>query len=1003
MKYRTPGHVNRREGSRRTAGGSAGPSGGAFLQLAACALLIIADAAAAQVADPGSAVPDSLRTRAAERLLQHVDARELAAWRDTCGAAEADAFDFLFAWLPSSDLHAWRAEHIRADIALALRTREESPWRAQIPDGIFLTYVLPHRVAQEPIEAWRPALHELLWERVAGLSLREAVLETNRFCREYATFRPSCPRDQGPLVTAEKGIGRCEEEMIFFICAARSVGIPARPCYTPAWMAGDNNHAWVEAWTGDGWHYLGACEPAPDLNIAWFTGPARRAGLVLSVAYGEGGAPGEIVYDTRLGATLINSTAVYTSPGDVRVDWRDIPAVATAAQRAARDTIWVTVHVFNWGSLSPLGRFRAGNGISLGPGDYVLSCEVDEILMAARVTVEPETMTAVAFDPRQPESMRIGWLETPFRLNIPDPDAEAKRAAEEAALQDAAGSTDSGTAPDAGPDVPKVDPLVQQTHEANLARRDLERARTSAIPAPTIAALAARIADLAERRAAQYDIVGPHHSEDPDPVPPESAGARIQASLESLLAHLEQAGPAAPRWARMAAGIDEALFPIALDLLLAMDEKDFFESDTLDAAEGVKVARSVRSWRARWEPFVPDSVWTEFVLSPRIDHQPGDAGLWSALPLMTLREGAAVPVDDMLLAMGEIPAPAAFVHAFFAGRVVQEPEHRLGHLNRPSEVWRRIAGRSGPAASASLTPASGRIALVGLLRRNGIPARIDAERRWVEVWVDGDWIPADPFDADSWDRREGAVAEAYSEPAFLRVDFLDQGEPMTQAEGWRHFRLARANQGRFEPLRAAYPVNDGRLEMPLEPATWWLFGGQRDESGSPLVHARRLLASPGETLQVVFDIGVPAEVVEPPLPPARQVPIDAVRLIWSELGRRQPVLLFVWARDSEPCVRTADALVSGWSFLEETGLSVVSCVLDETRGPYPRDLIPRSTARISITSGEMREWFGIEHHAELPVTAWIDGEGNTLLHLEGMQLAVIDFLRRTARGYSGGR
>ncbi len=944
------------------------------------------------------AIHDSLRTRAAERLRHHVDADELRAWRDTCGAAEADAFDFLFAWLPPSDLSAWRADQIRGDIELALRTRGESPWAAEIPDGIFLTYVLPHRVAQEPIEPWRQVLHERLWDRVAGLPLNEAVLETNRFCREYATFRPGCPRDQGPLVTAEKGIGRCEEEMIFFICAARSVGIPARPCYTPAWMANDNNHAWVEAWTPAGWRYLGACEPAPDLNMAWFTGPARRAGLVLSVAYGEGGAPGEDVYGTGRGATLINSTGVYTSPGTVKIEWADLGTAASAMERAARDSTWVTVHVFNWGSLSPLGRFRAGDGLTLGPGDYVMTCGVDEIPMAARVTVEPGAVTRVPFDPREPDISRMGWLEIPFRLNIPDPDAEERRSAEDSAPPDSSRQADADAAPEEDEQPgPEVDPLVQQTHEANLARRDLERLQNGAVPAPVVAALAARIAGLEVPRAAPEETPEQDSREDHDSrqAPQQSDCARFRASLESLLAHLERAGPRAPRWARLAAGIDERLFPIALDLLLAMDEKDFFESDTLDAAEAVKIARSVRSWRARWETPVPDSIWAAHVLSPRIDHQPGDAALWTSLPLMTLREGTAVPVDDMLLAMGEIPAPADFIHAFFAGRVVQEPEYRLGHLNRPSEAWLRIGSMHGSPLPAPLTPASARIALIGLLRRNGIPARVDAERRWMEVWVEGDWVPADPFDPDSWNRREGTVAEAYAEPSILQVDFLDQGEAMTQVEGWKHFRLARWNEGRFEPLRAAYPVEDGRLEMPVEPAALWLFGGQRDESGSPWVHARRLHPAPGETLQISFDIGTPRE--EPDLPPARQIPMEAVRAIWSELGRRMPVLLYVWVRDSEPCIRTAESMLSGWSFIEDAGIPVVSCVLDATRGPYPRDLVPRSTARMSISGDEMGGWFGIEDASDLPVTALIDADGRTLLHLEGMQLAVVDLIRRAAR------
>jgi hypothetical protein len=70
------------------------------------------------------------------------------AWRDTCKAAEARAFDFLFAWLPSSDLAAWRADRVIADIRLALATRAVIPWSDLVDEETFLRFVLPHRVAQ---------------------------------------------------------------------------------------------------------------------------------------------------------------------------------------------------------------------------------------------------------------------------------------------------------------------------------------------------------------------------------------------------------------------------------------------------------------------------------------------------------------------------------------------------------------------------------------------------------------------------------------------------------------------------------------------------------------------------------------------------------------------------------------------------------------------------------------------------------------------------------------
>jgi hypothetical protein len=113
-----------------------------FLFAAICA---IAKDSTVSRADPTGPVDPAGLART--RLERHVDAGALLAWRDTCTAAEAQALDFLFAWLPSSDLAAWRAGAVTTDIRLALLTRAAAPWRESIDDETFLRFVLPHRAA----------------------------------------------------------------------------------------------------------------------------------------------------------------------------------------------------------------------------------------------------------------------------------------------------------------------------------------------------------------------------------------------------------------------------------------------------------------------------------------------------------------------------------------------------------------------------------------------------------------------------------------------------------------------------------------------------------------------------------------------------------------------------------------------------------------------------------------------------------------------------------------
>jgi hypothetical protein len=926
--------------------------------LAATAVLLLAlsaghavDAASAGGPTPPSArtgapaafalIPDSVQIRVEENLALHVEAGPLRAWRDTCSADARDALDFLLAWLPPSDLGAWRAEQIESDIDLALRTRRQAPWRDSMTDAIFYTYVLPQRVAQEPIQAWRSNLHDLIEPRVRNMDLRQAALEVNRFCREYATFIPTSSRDQGPLTTMERGLGRCEEEMIFYICAARSVGIPARPCYTPYWTASDDNHAWVEVWTGDGWHYLGACEPDVDLDRAWFTGPARRAGLVLSVAYGQGNFPQELVYSQKAGSTLINSTGVYTRPGTVRVEWADLRAGHTTGSGVTLDSIRadrartpIHVQVFNSGALSELGEFPAGSDMLLGPGGYVATCEVEGKPLAARVDVRSGEVTSLVFNPALPEDARLAALATPFWLRIPVPP------------EPAAGPAGTRSA------APAVDSLTLRAHEDAIRRHLAERAAHSGLDSTLMAQM---------------------------------AGKMLAPDLRAVSEQLKMAGVRGPVWTAVLARAEGDTFTAMRDLILRMDDKDFLEADPSTALPAVREAVRMRSARSS---SVPDSTWNDYVLSPRIDFQPCDLGLWLDLPLYTEGSLAKSPQE---------------IHALFAERIHEAKPTRLGHLARPTETW-----RSGVA-----TPSAARVALVGLMRRNGIPARIEPSRRWIEVWVDSAWIPVAPLDAASWNRREGAVERAYTEPARLQVSFLDLGAPMLQAEGWVHFRPARWEKGRFESPLIDFPVQDGHLDMPLEPGAWWLFGGQRNHEGSPRVLAHPFTAVSGQTTAFQLDLGIPPDERDRKDLAPRQLSAAAVRLCGvdqSKVGTSEPPsgsgppspsgtgsLVVLWVHASEPCRRTAEAVSRAEELCQRLGLELLSVQVTPAESEPGAELLPRAHGHAVITPEAMMADFELPDVGRLPLVAIVDSGGQTRLLLTGMQLAVGDLIGQSMK------
>lgn len=234
-------------------------------------------------------------TRKARVEAQYKSQRALAQNRDTelfgvmdgtLTTAEREALTYLYAYMPLQDMANHDGEFFLRAVRATLSARAEMSWGESIPEEIFLSFVLPVRVNNENLDEARPVLYAALKDRVKGLSLEDAILEVNHWCHEKVTYRSTDGRTSAPLATIRTSWGRCGEETVLAVAALRAVGIPARQIYTPRWAHVDDNHAWVEAWLDGEWHYLGACEPEPVLDMAWFREPARRAMMTHTRVYG---------------------------------------------------------------------------------------------------------------------------------------------------------------------------------------------------------------------------------------------------------------------------------------------------------------------------------------------------------------------------------------------------------------------------------------------------------------------------------------------------------------------------------------------------------------------------------------------------------------------------------------------------------------------------------------------------------------------------------------------
>lgn len=235
---------------------------------------------------------------------------------------EKEALQFLYAYMPLSDIADNSGEFFLNNIRLSFKIREASSWGKNIPEDIFRHFVLPIRVNNENLDNSREYFQKELWPRVKHLSMQDAVLETNHWCHEKATYTPSDSRTSSPLATIKTAYGRCGEESTLLVAALRAIGIPARQVYTPRWAHTDDNHAWVEAWVDGKWSFLGACEPEPVLNLGWFNSPASRGMLMHTKVFGSYNGKEEKMIQTA-NYTEINIIGNYADKSSLTVTVKD--------------------------------------------------------------------------------------------------------------------------------------------------------------------------------------------------------------------------------------------------------------------------------------------------------------------------------------------------------------------------------------------------------------------------------------------------------------------------------------------------------------------------------------------------------------------------------------------------------------------------------------------------------------------------------------------------------
>ena len=227
----------------------------------------------------------------------------------------------MYANIPLSDMANYDFEIFKSCAEHGVFLGEHSPFAKDLPEDIFLNYVLHIRVNEEELCDCRKFFYGLLADRVNSLSMHDAIIEANYWNAENVMYQATDGRTISALGAYYSAYGRCGEESAFGVNVFRSVGIPARQIYTPRWAHCDDKHAWVEVYCDGAWHFLGACEPEEVLNKGWFTNAASRAMLIHSRCFGE--IEGEEIISKVGMASFLNNLKLYAVTKNLKVSVKD--------------------------------------------------------------------------------------------------------------------------------------------------------------------------------------------------------------------------------------------------------------------------------------------------------------------------------------------------------------------------------------------------------------------------------------------------------------------------------------------------------------------------------------------------------------------------------------------------------------------------------------------------------------------------------------------------------
>jgi hypothetical protein len=148
-----------------------------------------------------------------------------------------------------------KADYLIPEIDEAFNSWEQAPWKDSISFDMFLHYIAPYCVDNEPLVRSRKMLRDKYYPVIAGITSPKQAFDAlyAHIVRNFTLGGFAFPYTMDAVMIDRSMRGLCDERALYIVSVARSLGIPAAFDCVTAWANySTSGHAWASHVGTDG-------------------------------------------------------------------------------------------------------------------------------------------------------------------------------------------------------------------------------------------------------------------------------------------------------------------------------------------------------------------------------------------------------------------------------------------------------------------------------------------------------------------------------------------------------------------------------------------------------------------------------------------------------------------------------------------------------------------------------------------------------------------------------